>query len=110
MERWKEEDEGWKRELMGGRFIRTEADKERKERRKISVGGGGESLIWRGKREATATNDGWAAATSVPAPPCFDKFFRSFLSWRGCLLLPWLRPPNDPSICPEKFLIGLLLE
>lgn len=46
-----------KRELMGGRFIRTEADKEGKERRKNCVGGGGESLIWRGKREATATND-----------------------------------------------------
>jgi hypothetical protein len=77
MERWKEEDGGWKRErgLMGGRFIRTEADKERKERRKNCVGGGGESLIWRGKREATATNDG------LCAPPSFDKFFRSFFSW-----------------------------
>lgn len=49
MEKRKMED-GKERELMGGRFIRTEADKERKERRKNSVGGGGESLIWRGKR------------------------------------------------------------
>lgn len=51
-----------KREFMEGGFIRTEADEERKERRKICVGGGGESLIWRGKREATATNDGWVGA------------------------------------------------
>lgn len=62
---------------MGGRFIRTEADKKRKERRKISVGGGGESLIWRGKREATTT-------FSVSAPPSFDKFFSvSALSFHG---------------------------
>lgn len=65
-----------KRELMGGRFIRTEADKERKERRKNSVGGGGESLIWRGKREARCNCDKQQCA---PAPPSFDKFFSLFL-------------------------------
>jgi hypothetical protein len=54
--------DGKERVLMEGGFIRTEADEERKERRKICVGGGGEGLIWRGKREATATNDGWVGA------------------------------------------------
>ena len=83
--RWRDgkERERERERVDGGGLYVLKLTRREKREKKNCVGGGGESLIWRGKREATATTAGCA-----PHLPLINFFALSFSWMMEGLLLP----------------------